>query len=273
MTQPPGRTAPLKVGVQLWPQHTTVDALRDAARRIDAAGLDSLWTWDHFFPLSGEPDGPHFEGWTLLTALACDTQHVTVGLLVAATGYRNPHLMADMARTLDHVSGGRAVLGLGAGWFQRDYDAYEYPFGTPGGRLHDLEGDLYRIRRRLPQLVPQPVGPLPILVGGGGEKVTLRIVARFADLWNGYGPPEDFARRNAVLDDWCARLGRDPATIERTCHIGVDEVDAVDDYLAAGAQHLIVRLEDPFPLEPVVAIRDRVRAHAAAGADGGAPLA
>lgn len=249
-----------RVGVQLWPQHTTVDALRDAARRIDAAGLDSLWTWDHFFPLSGDPEGAHFEGWTVLTAMACDTSHVTVGLLVASTGYRNPHLMADMARTLDHVSGGRAVLGLGAGWFQRDYEAYEYPFGTPGGRLHDLEGDLYRIRRRLAQLSPGPVGPLPILVGGGGEKVTLRIVARFADAWNGYGPPEDYARRNAVLDTWCERLGRDPREIERTVHLGADEIDLVDDLRAAGAEHLIVRLEHPFDLEPVLRIRDRALA-------------
>jgi probable F420-dependent oxidoreductase len=252
--------APCKVGVQLWPQHTSVEALRDAARRIDAAGLDSLWTWDHFYPLSGDPDGPHFEGWTLLTAMACDTQHVSVGLLVASTAYRNPHLMADMARTLDHVSGGRAVIGIGAGWFQRDYEEYEYPFGTPGGRLHDLEGNLYRMRRRLDRLTPGPVGRLPILVGGGGEKVTLRIVARFADMWNGYGPPEDFARRNRVLDEWCERLGRDPAEIERSVHIGVHEVEDVAAYLEAGAQHLIVRLEDPFDLAPVLAIHARATA-------------
>lgn len=249
-----------KVGVQLWPQHTSIAALRDAARRIDAAGLDSLWTWDHFYPLSGEPDGDHFEGWTLLTAMACDTERVTVGLLVASTGYRNPHLMADMARTLDHVSGGRAVLGVGAGWFQRDYDEYEYPFGTAGARLHDLEGDLFRMRKRIAGLRPAPIGRLPVLIGGGGEKVTLRIVARFADMWNGYGPPEDFARKNALLDDWCARLGRDPSEIERTVHVGVHEVDEIGAYREAGAQHIIVRLADPFDLDPVLLIRDRALA-------------
>lgn len=249
-----------KVGVQLWPQHTSIAALRDAARRIDAAGLDSLWTWDHFYPLSGEPDGDHFEGWTLLTAMACDTERVTVGLLVASTGYRNPHLMADMARTLDHVSGGRAVLGVGAGWFQRDYDEYEYPFGTAGARLHDLEGDLFRMRKRIAGLRPAPIGRLPVLIGGGGEKVTLRIVARFADMWNGYGPPEDFARKNALLDDWCERLGRDPAEIERTVHVGVHEVDEIGAYREAGAQHIIVRLADPFDLDPVLLIRDRALA-------------
>jgi probable F420-dependent oxidoreductase len=249
-----------KVGVQLWPQHTSVAALRDAARRIDAAGLDSLWTWDHFYPLSGEPDGDHFEGWTLLTAMACDTERVTVGLLVASTGYRNPHLMADMARTLDHVSEGRAVIGVGAGWFQRDYDEYEFPFGTPGARLHDLEGNLYRMRRRIAELRPAPIGRLPILVGGGGEKVTLRIVARFADMWNGYGPPEDFARKNAVLDDWCERLGRDPSEIERTVHVGAHELEDIGAYREAGAQHIIVRLADPFDLDPVLLIRDRALA-------------
>jgi probable F420-dependent oxidoreductase len=250
-----------RVGVQLWPQHTTVDRLRAAARASDEAGLDSLWTWDHFFPLSGPAEGEHFEGWTLLTAFACDTSRVTVGLLVAATGYRNPHLLADMARTLDHVSGGRAVLGLGAGWFQRDYDEYEFPYGTAGARLRDLEGDLHRIRHRLRRLTPPPLGRLPILVGGGGERVTLRIVAEQADIWNGYGPPEDFARRNAVLDAWCERVGRDPATIERTAHIAAEEEGLVGAYLAAGVQHLIVRLADPFDLEPVL----RIRAAAALG--------
>lgn len=248
-----------KVGVQLHPQATTTEALRAAARAVDGAGFDSLWTWDHFFPLYGEDDAAHFEGMTLLTAFALDTTRVQIGNLVTCASYRNPHLVADMVRTIDHLSGGRTVLGIGAGWFQRDYDEYEYPFGTPGGRLHDLEGDLYRIRRRLDRLTPGPVGPLPILVGGGGEKVTLRIVARFADIWNGYGPPEDFARRNTILDEWCARVGREPSAIERTVHVGVHELELIGAYREAGAQHIIVRLEDPFDLDPVLAIRDRVR--------------
>lgn len=248
----------VRVGVQLWPEHTTVAAVRAAARAADEAGLDSVWTWDHFSPLTGDPDGAHFEGWTLLTALACDTSRVSVGLLVASTGYRNPHLMADMARTLDHVSGGRAVLGIGSGWARRDYDAYEYPYGTAGGRLRDLEGDLHRIRYRLARLNPPPIGRLPILIGGTGERVTLRIVARYADMWNGDGTPEEFARLSGVLDRWCEVEGRDPAAIERTIHIAPEEADDAAAYVAAGARHLILRCAAPFDLEPALRVRDAV---------------
>ena len=239
-----------RVGVQLWPQATTTDALLRAARDAEEVGVDSLWTWDHFFPLQGEPDAAHFEGWTLLTAFAVQTSRVQLGLLVGCASYRNPHLVADMARTVDHLSHGRTVLGLGAGWFQRDYDEYEFPFGTAGSRLRDLDAYLYRVRKRLAQLTPPPVGRLPILVGGNGEKVTLRIVAQHADAWNGAGPPEEFGRRNRVLDEWCERVGRDPAEIERTAHLRVDDTERVEDYVQAGAEHLILQCPPPFDLEP-----------------------
>jgi probable F420-dependent oxidoreductase len=248
-----------KVGVQLHPQATTVSALRAAAREVDAAGFDSLWTWDHFFPLTGDPDAEHFEGWTLLTAFAADTSHVQLGHLVTCSSYRNPHLLADMARTVDHISGGRAVLGIGSGWFQRDYDEYEVAFGTAGGRLRDLEADLYRIRRRLERLNPPPVGDLPLLIGGGGEQVTLRVVAEHASMWNGFGPPERYAHKNRVLDEWCERVGRDPAAIERTVLIRDDEVDALDAFLDAGAQHVMVGCGDPFDLGPALRLLDRAR--------------
>ena len=219
--------ARFKVGIQLQPQHTTMVDLREAWRAADAMGADSIWTWDHFYPLYGEPDGTHFEGWVTLTTMA-----------------------ADMARTLDHVSDGRAYLGLGAGWFERDYSEYGYEFGTAGSRLRELEASLERIVARLGKLNPAPVGGLPILIGGGGEKVTLRIVARFADAWNTFGPPENFAHKNAVLDQWCADLGRDPAEIERTVGISGGEVDNVEAYLEAGATHLILMTgaEGPFDL-------------------------
>ena len=243
-----------KVGVQLHPQATTTEALVDAARRVDEAGFDSVWTWDHFFPLYGEPDAAHFEGLTLLTAFACATSRVTVGNLVTCTSYRNPHLLADMIRTIDHLSGGRAVLGIGAGWFQRDYDEYEFPFGTGGGRLRDLEADLFRIRKRLAALNPPPKGDLPLMIGGGGEQVTLRLTAQYADQWNGIAEPEVLAHKNAVLDTWCERLGRDPAEIERTSLIGEQHIDRLDEFLEAGITHLMVGCADPFDLGPAEAL-------------------
>ncbi len=232
--------AGFKVGIQLQPQHTTMADLRAAWRAADAMGADSIWTWDHFFPLYGEPDGAHFEGWVTLAAMAADTATAQVGMLVTGNTYRNPELLADMARTLDHVSGGRASLGIGAGWFERDYDEYGYEFGTPGSRLRALEASLVRIRTRITALNPAPLGPLPIMIGGGGEKVTLRITARFADQWNTFGPPENFAHKNAVLDRWCTEVGRDPGEIERTVAIDASELDAAEAYVEAGAEHLIL---------------------------------
>jgi probable F420-dependent oxidoreductase len=248
-----------KVGVQLHPQATTVDDLRRAAREVEQAGFDSLWTWDHFFPLYGDEDAAHFEGWTLLTAFAADTGRIQLGHLVTCNSYRNPHLVADMARTVDHISGGRMVLGIGSGWFKRDYDEYEVAFGTAGARLRDLEADLYRIEKRLAKLVPPPAGDLPILIGGGGEQVTLRLVAEHAQMWNGFGPPEKYARKNTVLDGWCERIGRDPAEIERTALISASEVDDLDAYLGAGAQHLMVQSGAPFDLGPALRLLDAAR--------------
>jgi probable F420-dependent oxidoreductase len=241
-----------KVGVQLHPQHCTIEELRSAWREADALGVDSIWVWDHFFPLYGEPDGPHFEGWTLLCALACDTTRARFGAMVTCNGYRNPDLLADMARTVDHLSGGRLILGLGAGWFERDYDEYGYTFGRASDRLRDLDESLPRIKSRLARLNPPPVqDPLPIMIGGGGEKVTLRIVAQHADAWNGFGPPVEYAHKSAVLDRWCEELGREPVSIERSVLIEGEEVAKTDDFLEAGAQHLIVMRGAPFDLDPV----------------------
>jgi probable F420-dependent oxidoreductase len=250
-----------KVGVQLRPQHCTIDQLRTAWRSSDALGVDSIFGWDHFFPLFGDPSGPHFEGWTVLAGMACVTREAAIGLLVTCHSYRNPELVADMARTLDHVSGGRAILGIGAGWFERDYDEYGYRFGTAADRLRALRDSMPRIRSRLAKLNPPPLGALPILVGGGGERVTLRITAEHADMWNGgFGDPQQVRRKNDVLDDWCSRIGRDPRDIERTTTVNDPDHADIDGLLDAGAQHLIVGTNAPFDLGPVERLLEKARA-------------
>lgn len=242
----------VKVGVQLHPQATTVDELRAAWRAADSLGVDSIWTWDHFYPLYGDREANHFECYTLLAAMAADTERATIGALVTCNSYRNPELLADMARTVDHISSGRFVLGIGSGWFERDYREYGYDFGTAPGRLRALEESLPRIKARLAKLTPPPMGPMPILIGGSGEKVTLRLVAEHADGWNAFGPPDNFAAKSKVLDEWCDKLGRDPRSVERTVGIGQKEVDRVADYVEAGADHIIVMTGPPFDLDPVV---------------------
>lgn len=249
----------IRVGVQLHPQHCSIDQLRTAWQAADAAGLDSIWIWDHFYPLYGEPDGPHFEGWSLLAAMAADTRQALLGVLVSCNTYRNADLLADMARTVDQISGGRVYLGIGAGWFERDYSEYGYGFSTPRGRLDALEESLARIAARVPKLDPPPVGPLPIMIGGAGEKVGLRQVAQHADAWNMYGTPEEYAAKSAVLDGWCAKVGRDPAAIERTVLL-IDETHIARwrDYVDAGATHLIYGIGVPFDLAPVERLRAEV---------------
>lgn len=240
-----------KIGVQLHPQATTVDHLRAAWRAADDLGVDSIWVWDHFYPLYGDPAAPHFEAYTLLAAMAADTSKAQLGALVTCNSYRNPELLADMARTIDHISGGRFTLGIGSGWFERDYTEYGYEFGTAPGRLKQLAADLPRITSRLAKLTPGPVGSLPILIGGSGEKVTLRLVAEHADGWNSFGPPENWAKKNAILDEWCDKVGRPRDAVERTVAIGVDDVDNWQRYVDVGVDHIIVMMGDPFDLDPV----------------------
>ena len=248
----------ISVGVQLQPQHCTIDAIRDAWRAADESGLDSIWTWDHFFPLFGDADGTHFEGWSLLAAMATETRNAKLGMLVGCNSYRNPELLADMARTMDHLSGGRMYLGIGSGWFERDYDEYGYDFSTAGGRLTDLRDALPRIKNRLMNLNPRPLGDLPLMIGGGGEKRTLKYTAQFADAHNTFGPPDVYAHKMTVLNEWCAEVGRDPSEIERTVAIDGSQLDWADELVASGATHIIVMTPQPFDLDPALELQARL---------------
>ena len=190
---------PIRVAVQLHPQQGACGQLRAAAVTADEMGYDIAYTWDHFCPLYGNRDGEHFECWTLLAAWAEATSRIELGPLVACIGYRNPHLLADIARTVDHVSGGRVILGLGAGWQRRDYDAYGYQFGTMGQRIDSARpcdpGDPGAPARPQPATRPTDADSS---IAGTGERKTLRLVAQYADGWHAAFPerPEGSSRRS-----------------------------------------------------------------------------
>jgi len=257
---------PVRVGVQVQPQHADFDGMRRAWREADELGVDTIFTWDHFYPLYGDPEGKHFEALTTLASLAENTRRAQIGALVICNSYRNPELLADAHRTIDHISGGRVILGIGAGWFQRDYDEYGYEFGTVGSRLAALRENLPRIRARLDKLNPPAVGRMPILIGGGGVKVTLRIVARHADIWHSFSKPDTLREKSAILDRYCVEAGRDPAEIERAAGVRGAQIEKAEALHAAGVEHFIVGVGgdghgyDLGPLRELVAWRDRVNA-------------
>lgn len=244
-------SATIRVGVQLETSGTSSADLRAAWERMEALGLDSVWVADHFF---GKPERPLLECWSLLAAMASTTARLEIGPLVACDPFRNPDLTAHTAWTVDALSGGRLTLGVGAGWHQPEFEEYGYEFGTMGGRLRRLEDSLVRIRHRLDRLAGESDRRVPIMVGGNGERVTLRLAATHADVWNGVCSPADFARLTRVLDDRCEEVGRDPGEVERTVVIPRPHIEAAGEYVAAGATHLIVAVGAPFDFDPVLAI-------------------
>ncbi|HVJ96539.1 MAG TPA: TIGR03560 family F420-dependent LLM class oxidoreductase [Acidimicrobiia bacterium] len=281
-----------RFGVHTGLQHTSIPELRELWARIEAIGFDWISIWDHFYAADNSGDPQSLEAVASHTALAASTTRVTCGSLVYSAGYRHPAVLANAAATMDQVANGRIALGLGAGWLQNEYDVYGLPFGSAGERLRMLEeyvqcvrglltqerttfdGEFFHLRDAMCE--PKPVQErLPIWIGGGGEKVTLRIAAQHADAWNvPFVPPKVWARKSAVLDAWCDKVGRDPADITRAVNVGMaftDEalriqfgpmadgvkpgvltgsvqemVDKVGAYVDAGAQWVIVAMRAPF---------------------------
>jgi len=253
----------ITIVITLHPQHTTTANLLAAFQRADALGVDTIWTWDHFFPITGDLDGSSFEAWTILAACGVQTERANIGCLVHGIGYRNPALLSAMAKTLDHFLGGRLILGLGAGWTERDFAEYGYEYGTAQSRLKDLERGVETIKTRWQiDQPPPPRGSVPIMIGGSGEKVTLRIAALHADLWHSSTPPEEWGRKNAILNEWCAKVGRDPGEIRRSASISDHRFDPPDnnhetliaraeEFVAVGVNDFIFGLGDPFDMTAV----------------------
>ncbi|MDO8485322.1 MAG: LLM class flavin-dependent oxidoreductase [Candidatus Limnocylindrales bacterium] len=228
----------VKLGALCWNQYTSWPDLLEAGKRADRLGFDTLWTWDHLYPIVGSAEGPILEGWLTLAAWAQATQQIRIGLMVGANTFREPALTAKMATTLDHISGGRAILGIGGAWFETEHEAYGIPFGSGfPERLRWLSEALPIMRGMLHGERPTAAGPryaatavrndplpiqarLPLLIGGGGEQVTLKLVARYGDANNVGGGLDNVKRKEAVLLQHCESVGRDPAEIERTVGIG-----------------------------------------------------
>lgn len=251
----------IRVGVHLQPQHGDYSDYKRAVLEIEKLGADVITVWDHFYPLSGDPDGKHYECWTLLSAIAAMTERIEMGPLVSAIGYRNPNLIADMSRTIDHISGGRFILGLGGGWSEKDYQEYGFEYGTPGSRLRNLRDALPVIEARFGKLNPAPTRKIPVMIGGGGEKVTLRIVAKHADIWHCNAGGDALVHKSQVLDDWCQREGRDPSAIEHATGVGpTTSFESADDMVEKGFTFLTYRCGGPdwdvAPVKDWIAWRD-----------------
>jgi len=228
----------LKLGILLWSQGATWPEMLEAARRVERLGYDTLWTWDHVYAIFGDPYQGIFEGYACLAAWAMATERTRLGLLVGANTFRNPGLVAKTVTTIDHVSNGRAIAGLGGAWFDLEHQAHGIDFGSGfGQRLDWLDESVAAVRRLLDgeTVTSEPGGRyafdgavhhpvpiqrhLPIMIGGGGEKKTLRTVAKHADMWNVAGTVEEMTRKVEVLRGHCEAVGRDPSEIEFTLDI------------------------------------------------------
>ena len=278
----------IKLGALCWNQYTDWPSLLQAGIRADRLGYTSLWTWDHLYPIVGSSHGPIHEGWLTLAAWAQATEHVHIGLMVGANTFREPALTAKMATTLDHISGGRAILGIGAAWFEEEHEGFGLRFGDGfPERLRWLGEALPVMRGMLRGEAPTAAGvryhahevrndpppiqaPLPLLIGGGGEQVTLKLVARYADANNVGGGIETVKRKEEVLLRHCEAVGRDPAEIERTTGVGTvvirdSEADARRVFEATFEANGDARLWTDQPVGTPEQVADKLAAYPAIG--------
>jgi len=239
--------AEVKVGANLWSQASDWPAFLEAGRQAERLGFDHLWTWDHVLAIFGDPSQPIFEGYTALAALAQATDRIGLGLFVGANTFRNPALAAKSVLTIDHISGGRAMMGLGGAWFELEHRAFGFDFGSGfGQRLDWLAESVPPVRGLLDgdevtsppggryafdhlRLVPGSAQDrIPLVIGGSGERKTLRIVAEHADIWNAFGLPEELAHKDEVLRRHCEDVGRNPDEIERSvgCKVTIRSTEA-----------------------------------------------
>ena len=244
----------IKIGFQSVPWHGEVSKMREAWMDAEALGADAIYTSDHFFaqvmtPQQGDNQyapisaGQNYEGAMMEAAIAATTSRVEIGCLVHAIGFRNPNLLADMARTMDHISGGRFILGLGAGYQEDEYLEYGYEFGTMKSRIAELAAAIPLIRARFEKLNPKPMRKIPILIGAMGEQYGMRVVAEHADKWHVYGPMDKMIHRIGRMKELCAEIGRDFATLEMTTWYSPDvlsQANGLDDYLKLGIRNIIV---------------------------------
>lgn len=263
----------LQFGIKTAPQYTTYDdMLRVWLEADQEPEIEHAWLFDHFTPLGSDTTGPCLEGWTLLAAYAALTKHVRIGLMVTGNTYRYPAVLANMAATVDIISGGRLDFGIGAGWNELEHGMYNIELYAPGERIRrmgeacevykllmtetvaNFEGKYYQLRNAYCEPKPIQKPYPPIVIGGGGEQLTLRMVARYADIWNiPGGDVETFRHKSEVLDGHCAAIGRDPAAIKRSIQIVINPTDLkatreiLQPYIAAGANHIVLNLRAPYP--------------------------
>ncbi|HUN59814.1 MAG TPA: LLM class F420-dependent oxidoreductase [Candidatus Binataceae bacterium] len=253
---------PIRFGIQTPQQNTTWPELLALWQELDTLDYDTAWLFDHFLPIFSNPTGPCMEGWTGLAALAMATKRIRMGLMVTGNTYRHPAVLAKSAATVDIISGGRLILGLGAGWFELEHKEYGIPFPTIAGRLSRLNESITIIKSLFTQertdfngkhfklenasFNPKPIQkPHPtILIGATGEKIALRIVARHAQMWNSFGTPEVFRGKIARLEEHCQLIGRDPSEIEKSVLLSgtfaTDDVrKLIDEYIETGVTHII----------------------------------